>query len=57
MAKKIEVRFEADVLSEMTEEQVTEWVLFVLGSRGSISNSNPMLDMDMEARHVQVDFK
>ncbi|HAS3381289.1 MULTISPECIES: hypothetical protein [Vibrio] len=57
MAKKIEVRFEADVLSEMTEEQVTEWVLFVLGSRGSISNSNPMWDMDMEARHVQVDFK
>jgi hypothetical protein len=33
-----------------TDEQFEQWVMFCIGERGSIEVSNPLHDLDLEAR-------
>jgi len=36
-------------------EQVSEWAKFVTGYSGSISNSNPLLDVELAANSLEIE--
>lgn len=44
---------EVAVPVEATDEQVEEWVRFCVGNRGSIPNSNPLSEHDLECNEVE----
>lgn len=52
----IDVRFEVDVEEVMSDQEVQEWLEFNLHARGNMHNSNPMSDLDIEAKSFSVDF-
>ena len=51
---RITVEFSIDIPVEATSEQVSEWLEFNLGYRGSCSGENPLLDYEIEAERVSI---
>ena len=51
----VSLEIDRDALPQHTDEQFEEWVMFCIGQRGGIEMTNPMSDMDMDARVRSVD--
>ena len=48
------ISIDREKLPKHTEEQFHEWVAFCVGEAGGIRMSNPLHDLDMEARVMEI---
>jgi hypothetical protein len=48
MKKTIEVRFDVDLLKNVDEDQIEEWLMFNMGYSAMITGENPLIDKELE---------
>lgn len=51
---KIRVTFEMELPVDANREEIREWAEFELGKSGSMKNSNPLCDTEIQANYVSI---